>query len=317
MKKFLIILSTIISASLFYACHNTFEPNAQFRERYDLTGIMRNDTSLQIVTLTGSYVPGDQYNPLTNTQDPAVIGAQVNLIYKDKVYPMRDTTIVRQDTSRYRDSVHCYYVNNLKPLENEYVDIEAVTPKGFLLQSSTQLPEVDPAGFFNKNSDILVPSADTNKNTITVEWTSIPNTIYSPRVYIEYYVKNSSVKHEWPVPLYYYTQNGKQVPFYAQKTYVNFVDISMKTIKQALFEIPQGDYIKNYSIASFNVEVTVFDPYLSKYYLSLQTGLDEYTVKLDAPDFSNVQGGFGIFCSYAKTEYHIRFVPDYIRSLGF
>lgn len=317
MKKIALILFIVISALLFYACNNTFDPNAPFRERYVLSGIMRNDTSLQIVTLSKSYQPGDGYNPFTNTKDPAVIGAQVNLWYRDTLYPMRDTTIVRQDTSRYEDSVHCYYVNNLMPQQNEYVEIQAVMPNGILLKSSTKLPEVDPGSFFNKFDDKSVPPPDPSKNDITVEWASMPNTIYLPRIYITYYVKNSSVKKEWPVPLFYDTENGKQVPIYPTQTKTNFVSISMATITQALNEIPQGDYKKNFSIGGFDVEVTVYDPYLSTYYFSLQTGADSYTVRLDAPDFSNVQGGYGIFCSYAKTDYHIRFTYDYLLAQGF
>ncbi len=317
MKRTAVILSLVISALLFYACNNAFEPNAPFRARYILTGIMRSDTSLQVVTISKSYIPGDKFNPLTNTVDPAVIGAQVNLYYRDTLYPMRDTTIVRQDTSRYKDSVHCYYVKNLKPEQNEYLDIQAVMPNGILLKSSTQLPEADPGSFFNQFDDKSVPPPDPGKDYVTVEWASMPGIIYVPKIYIIYYVKNSSVKKEWPVPLYYDTENGKQVPIYPRETRINFVNISMATITQALNEIPQGDYKKNYSIGGFDVEVTVYDQYLSRYYLSLQTGADSYTVKLDAPDFSNVDGGYGIFCSYSKTDYQIRFTYQYLQSQGF
>ncbi len=318
MKKYLLLFFiTITAALLTYSCNNTFNPNAPFRERYDLTGIIRSDTSLQIVTISRSYEAADDYNPLTNTQDPAVIGARVNMWYRDTLYPMRDTTIVRTDTSHYKGSVHCYYVNNLKPVGNEYVDVEALLPSGFLLQSSTKLPDVEQYGFFSSESDSLVPPVNGNEY-VTVNWAKFDNTIYSPKIYIVYFTNGSSVEKKWEVPLYFVSNNGTQNPVYPKQTDVNSVQISLSTIEQILNEIPQGNLNKNdISIAWLQVEVVVYSVNLSTYYLSLQTGLNSYTVTLDMPDYSNVQGGYGIFGSYVRTDYNIRFRRDYLKSLGY
>jgi hypothetical protein len=276
---------------------------------------MRSDTTLQIVTLTGSYEPGDGFNPLTNHQNPAIANAQVNMWYKDTLYQMRDTIIMRQDTSRYKDPVHCYYVNNLKPQYNEYIDIEALLPNGLLLQSSTKLPDVAPNSFFDKNNDRTIPPTD--KDSITVKWAALDNTIYSPKIYIIYYVKGSTQERKWPVPLFYTSENGVDTDVYPKQTKTNYVNISMETIEKVINEIPQGDYKKNYSISALEVEVVVYDENLTTYYLSLQNGLDAFTVRLDNPDYSNVQGGYGIFGSYYRTDYSIRISYNYLESLGF
>lgn len=315
MKKILKLFLLLIAAFSIYSCNNTFSPNAPFRQRYALNGIMRSDTTLQIVTLTRSYEPADGFNPQTNHQDPAITNAQVSMWYKDTLYQMRDTTIMRQDTSRYKDPVHCYYVNNLKPQENQFVDIEALLPSGILLKSSTKLPAVDPYYFFDQNNDKSIPPPD--KDFVTVKWAALDNTIYSPKIYIIYYVKGSSQEKKWQVPLSYTTENGKDTAIYAKQTKINFVNISMTTIEKILNEIPQGGNKKDYTIAALNVELVVYDVNLSTYYLSLQTGLNEYTVRLDSPDYSDVQGGYGIFGSYFRTNYRIRFTYDYLRSLGF
>ncbi len=319
MKKLGILLFAIVVVLSNYSCNNTFDPNATFRERYALNGIMRSDTTLQIVTLSKSYELGSNFNPLSNNQDPAVVGAQVNMWYRDTLYPMKDTTIARQDTSRYKDSVHCYYVNNLKPQADEYVDIEALLPSGILLQSSTKLPDANPVTFFDQNNDKSVPpSSYPEKDFVMVKWTALNNIIYSPKINIIYYLKGSSEKKEWPVPLYYITENGKSVGVYPQQTKLNYVKISMETIVQALNEIPHGNNNKSdYSISTFNVEVVTYDENLSTYYLSIQNGLDDFTVRLDRPDYSNIQGGYGIFGSYVRTDYAIRFSYNYLKSLGF
>jgi hypothetical protein len=316
MKRFRILLLVIPFMLLNYACNNTLEPNAPFRQRYALNGIMRSDTSLQIVTLTKSYEPSDGYNPLTNTEDPAVIGAQINIWYKDTLYPMRDTTIVREDTSRYQDSVHCYYVNNLKPEENQYLDIQAVMPNGILLQSTTQLPEVDSYGFFDSNDDVSIPPTD--KDYVYVGWNAQPNIVYAPRIYIIYHHPlGSSTAQKMPVPLFFTNDNGNQTPIYEYPSEDNSVQISMETIKQYLNNIVQGDDKTNYYINGLEIELVSYDVNLSTYYYSIQTSQNDVTVQLDRPDFSNVQGGYGVFGSYVRTTYNLKFTQDYLKSLGF
>ena len=316
MKKLGIFLFIITAALLNLSCENILNPNAPFRERYALTGIMRSDTTLQVVTLTRSYEPADGFNPLTNTQDPAITGAEVNIWYKDTLYELRDTTLVRQDTTHYKDSVHCYYVKNLMPQENEYVDIEALLPNGLLLQSTTKLPDVNPYSFFDFSNDKVIPPTD--KDYISVRWDTLANTIYSPRINIVYYVQGSTEKKEWQVPLYYISDNGKSVPVYPNQTKINFVNISMETITRALNEISPGDADKSkYSIAEMDVELVVYDESLSTYYLSIQGGLDAFTVKLDMPDYSNIQGGYGVFGSYVRTVYKLKFTNNYLKSLGY
>lgn len=316
MKKVGILFFIVTAALLNYSCENTLNPNAPFRERYVLTGIMRSDTSLQVVTLTRSYRPADGFNPLTNTQDPAVIGAEVNIWYKDTLYELRDTTLVRQDTSHYKDSVHCYYVNNLRPEEDQYVDIEALLPNGLLLQSTTKLPDVRPYGFFSTGNDLVIPPVD--KDFVMVKWDTLSNTISSPRINIIYYVKGSTEMKKWPVPLYYITNNDKTTPVYPGQTKINFVNLSMETITRALNEISQTVSDKSQiSISEMDVELVVYDVSLSTYYLSIQGGLDAFTVKLDVPDYSDIQGGYGIFGSYVRTVYKMKFTNDYLKSLGY
>lgn len=316
MKRFFQIIILVLPA-LFYSCDVPLNPNAPFRQRYALTGIMRNDTSVQIITLTKSYQPTGGLNPLTNTTDPAVIGAEVNMWYRDTLYELRDTTIVRNDTSQYKDSVHCYYVNNLQPQPGEYIDIEAVLPNGLLLQSTTKLPDAQSYGFFNAEDDRTIPPAD-GRNYIFIGWKQFPDILYQPKVVITYYVKGSTVQQEKEVPLYYDNINGVTNPIYPTQTKVNSFSISLETINRALNEIPQGNNDKlQYTIANIDVKMIVYDENLTTYYSSLQTGVDAFTVRLDQPDFSNIIGSFGIFGSYVRTDFYIKFTAEYLKALGY
>ncbi len=316
MKKLFPIVIVFLSL-MFCHCSNSLNPNAPFRQRYALTGIMRNDTSTQIVTLTQSYQTADGTNPMSDTVDPAVINAEVNIWYRDTLYELRDSAIARKDTSHYKGPVHFYYVNNLRPQAGEYVDIEALLPNGLLLQSTTHLPSVNDFAFFNIKDDRTIPPADGRKY-IYVEWTPIENVLYQPKMVITYYVKGSTIKREKSVPLYYINQNDKSVPIYQSQTRINYLSIDLETINTALNEIPQDTLDKSQvSIAGIDVQLIVYDESLTTYYSSIQQGIDAFTVKLDQPDYSNVQGGFGIFASYSRTDFYIKFTAEYLKALGY
>ncbi len=316
MKDISIIILLILAVE-FYSCDVPLNPNAPFRQRYALTGIMRNDTSVQIVTLTKSYQPTDGLNPLTNTIDPAVIGAEVNMWYRDTLYELRDTAIARTDTSQYKDSVHFYYVNNFQPQPGEYIDIEALLPNGLLLQSTTQMPDAQSYGFFNNDDDRTIPPADGRKY-IHIGWQQFPNILYQPRVVITYYIKGDTTKKEKEVPLYYENINDASIPIYPTQSKIPFINIDLATINRALNEIPQGNKDKlQYTIANIDVQMIVYDETLTTYYSSLQTGVDAFTVRLDQPDFSNITGGYGMFGSYVRQDFYLKFTAEYLKALGY
>ncbi len=315
MKKIILYAVLPVLVLISFSCQNSLNPNAPFRERNILTGVMRSDTTLQIVTLTHSYEPADGFNPYTNTTDPAIIGAEVNMWYRDTLYEMRDTTLPRSDTSQYKDSIHCYYVNNLRPEPNQYVDIEALLPNGLLLQSFTKTPDVSPNGFWDYNNDKVIPPAV--NNFVYIKWKGLTGVLYSPKIVITYYKKGSTEALEYPVPLYYSNLDGVSTPIYPKQTKENSITLDMSTISRALNDLPNGESKSDFSIAEMNVHMIVYDENLSTYYSSIQLGADAFTVRLDLPDYSNVKGGFGVFGSYIRTNFQIKFTYDYLHSLGY
>jgi hypothetical protein len=224
---------------------------------------------------------------------------------------------MRTDTSQYKDSVHFYYVKNLQPAEGEYVDIEALLSNGLLLKSTTQLPAVSQSGFFDSDDDNTIPST-AGTSYIHIGWQTISDVYYQPRIVISYYVKGSTILQTKKVPLYYITENGSQTPVYPAQTKVTYINLDTSVINKALNEIPQDGLDKSYyTIANINVQMLVYDENLSTYFSSLQESVDAYTVLLDIPDYSNIDGGYGLFASYVRTDFYIKFTASYLSSLGY
>lgn len=315
MKKIILSTLLVLSVLLIYSCEDTLNPNAPFRARYVLTGVIRSDTSLQVVTVTRSYRP-PELNPYSYKDDPAITGAEVNMWYRDTLFELRDTVLMREDSSHYTYPVHCYYVNNLRPDPNQYVDVEALLPNGLLLQSFTKTPAVD-YSFFNPNSDQTIPPTH-HPSYYFVKWKQLDDELYSPRIQIVYYVKGNPEEQTMLVPLRYFQKNGENVPIYPRQTNVNEITLSMETINTAMRAIAGSDPAKgNYSIVEMDVQMIVYDPNLSTYYSSMQEATDGFTVRLDQPDYSNVTGGFGLFGSYVRTELKVKFTKEYLKTFGY
>jgi hypothetical protein len=315
--RIITLINILFAVFLLYSCEAPLNVDAPFRQRYVLNGIMRSDSSIQYVYISRTYRPVNDINPLTDTSDKAVVGAQVNIWYKDTVLTLRDTVAVRTDTSRYKDSVHFYYIKNFKPDPGQNVEIEALLPNGFLLQSNTTLPDVSEGNFFDNSSDRAVPPSNGN-DYIYILWQSLGNVSYQPRIMIDYYVKGSSVLHEHEVPLLYSAQNGVSTPIYPLQITQNYITIDMATITAALNEIPLNEQDKiSYNISQIDFQLLAYDANLSTYLSSLQNSVNDFTVLVNLPDYSNIQGGYGIFGSFSRKDLYLRFNQKYLNDLGF
>ena len=210
--KIISLINIIISSLLLFSCETPLNVDAPFRQRYVLNGIMRGDSSIQYVNITRTYRPLNDINPSSDTSDKFIAGADVNIWYKDTIYTLRDSALL-VDSSGYKDSVHVYYVRNLKPDPGQNLQIQALLPNGLLLQSNTTLPDVSASdNFFDAYNDIIVPPGD-GRSYIYILWKSL-EVVYQPRIMIDYYKVGSSVLLEHQVPLLYSNQNGKSVPIY-------------------------------------------------------------------------------------------------------
>ena len=313
--KILTIIILFGVALLNYSCNEQISPNAPFRERYILNGIMRSDTSYQVVTISHSYQP-EGLDPLEYKTDPVIGNADVNIYYNYKLYHMRDTVVVRTNTTRYPDSIHYYYNADLKPGPGQVIEIDALLPNGLLLQSLCETPDVPQFGFFDYESDKLVPPPLGTR--MEVKWKDLGNVLYVPYLFINYFVKGDTLMHQSKMPVTYFSSGGELKPVFPTPTNNNFLNLDVNAIKEALNRIPENGKPKSdYTITNITLDLLIYDEYLSKYYSSIEQGLDGFTVKLDNPDYSNIKGGFGIFGSYIKATYTISFKGDFLQSVGF
>jgi len=101
-------------------------------------------------------------------------------------------------------------------------------------------------------------------------------------------------------------------------SFIYFAHTSLETVNRTMEEISGSDPFKNnYIMTKVLFTITSMDPELSRYYSAYETYLNSFTVKLRSPDYSNIQGGKGIFGIYYIYTYSFAMDKAYINSFGY
>lgn len=316
MKYVYLIISFSFVLLTFPSCDQSFNPKGDYTEKYILNCVLRGDTSYQAAVLSHSYnVEG--FDPYSNTEDPAITGADIRLWYNDSVFVFKDTVVERLGDSRYSDSLKIYYLKNLNLHFNKFIEIEALLPNGQRLKSSTVTSKE--IIFDDKNSSKVIPPVNTA--LVVVSWNQGADAAYYlPRFKVTWYkkVNGTSEKHVMEMPVNYNMEGGQYFPVYPKPSLRTAAFYDPDDIKRALESISEGDPDKsNYSVLINNqIDVFGMDQNLGRYYSS---NLEEnnFTVRLDESDYSNIEGGFGIFGSYVVKKYNLRFTAEFLTELGY
>lgn len=318
MKKILFSIFLCTSALLSTGCRDEdFNPKGEFKDKYILNCVLRSDTTVQTLTLSGSYNV-DGFDPSANNNDPALKGADIRMWIGDSVYIFREREAPRSDSSRYNTPVRYYYAENVSVQINKSAEILAVLPNGRKLHASTKIPA--PVFSIYTQTDSIIPIK--GRDYVQTGWVSFSkqNTFYYPRYSLVYLkIENGNpVRHIVNLPVRYVRSGGKDVPVYASPTTDTKYSVELDAINRTMKEISDGDpNKKNYVVLAVMVNVLTLDMNLSGYYSSARLADDGFSVKLDQTDFTNVEGGLGIFGSYTNTEYAIRLDKNYIYSFGY
>ena len=255
-------------------------------------------------------VPGS--NPYQNTIDPAVTGAIINLTQANQQYVFKDSTIARQDTSRYKTPVNFYYLKDFSLEQGRQITIEAVLPNGKILSAETNAP--NDFRFDNAAQTRIIPPEI--GDDIMIQWlVGEEGLMFDAKLELVYYKteNGSDVRHTMEIPLEF---NG-DTPVYPLPIFETGIVYNLPSFTRIMQEISKNDANKaDYKIADAFFTIVVYDKNLTGYFAAL-TFIDELSIRIDEIDFTNIVGGFGVFGSYLVYYKEISLDPGYITSFGY
>lgn len=307
------VILTLIS----FSCEENFSPKTDFVQQYALFCIVSGDTTYQSAFIEKSYNV-DGLDPSVYDGNPFVEGADVGIEYEGMEYLMSDSTMQIGD-----NEFQFYYTDDLKPDAGKEMKIRAELPDGTILTGSTITPKSGNLSFQYQNvsSDTYIEQKSEGLFFIWhISGNDTTGILYLPGLVINYYKKESGINvlHHKEVPLSYFRNGDQYLPDYPIVTSDNTLNYEMDAVNRAMNEISQGDPDKfNYTIIDAEFQLLLLDDNLAPYYLTIQTFLDGFTVILDQQDYSNIDGGFGVFGSFFKRVLHLSFSQDYVIGFGY
>ncbi len=330
MKKIFFILMFILFITM-ESCRNDFNINAPYQDVYVLNCVLRNDVPLQYAIISKNVYSGNGLSPASASSAQNIKGAKVEIYYNDSVFVMRDTTIQIADSGNITP-VNCYYIKNMTIKPGMTISIKAATQDGQVLQSTTQVPAISFSKFSAAFPQIMQPPqvpvpGYQEKPSYSWTWTGgsgdITNILSLPQLEIDYKINdgssNADKKILVPLALYYtFDESGNLIPHNVELSFDNYCLTTLKTINEALQSISGNDpNKKDYIITKVLFNVISLDQDLSKFYSAHNSYTEDFSIKLRQADYSNVEGGKGIFGVYYKFSIPLTVDDLYIRSFGY
>ena len=312
MKKSLLLFICSVILLISFSCDESFNPKASFKEQYVLNCIIRGDSASQVAILSKTYdVSG--FDPNSNNVDPAISGAQVYLKWKGKLFQLRDSSIERTDSSRYKGPVKFYYTNSFVPAPNDSIEITAIPAPGVLLSSKTKVPYKVYFG----NSPSFIKGDEIGLN---LTWTAYDPGVYLlPRLSFKYQKMNEIpvVTYSFDVPVNYSVSNGIENPEYTPISPAPGIAYLRSNIDKAMLQVSNGNDKANYRFLRIDFDLLVFDQFLAGYISTTNGFLDNLSIRLDEPNYTNINGGLGIFGSYEFNTFQVTLNSQYLEQLGY
>lgn len=300
---------------LFGGCDDQVSPKTGDEEIYVINCVLNPDTSYQVATVTRSYdVPG--LDPYDNTTEPSVAGAVITISWDGGSVTLRDSVMQQPAGSRYTSTRTFYYVRGFQPRKGVTYNLSAQLPDGEILTGSTTVPDI--GLFYFTYATGTLPESIINYSW-QYNYTTMPRT-FAPQLFVTWYKKEDQLsrRRSMEIPLFYIPQADTLLPRFPNISGSEFIYYDSTAFEYTMRFLSAGDTAKSqYVIDKAIFELLIPDESLARFASAARTFNAAFTVKLNAPDLTNIVGGRGVFGSYEKKRFNVNIFRNYILSLGY
>lgn len=288
-----------VALLLFTSCNDSFSPKGPFEHQLVVYSVLSTGRDIQFVRVYTNYdVSG--FDPFQNNSDTPVKGARVVITGPRGSYSLKDTLLARPDTSRYKSPIAAYTGRwRVEPGQTYTLTVDA--PGIGTTSASVVTPNLSQTKYWY-SIDIL---DDPDNYKGTTNWVGaytglIPSMkAYSYQLVIEYLVLTSG---EWKA-------ESIEVPMWASS---NFAYVGYPSVSKTYYYYAGGAYskdiyartlqrvVKLHAASKLIFQRIVFrflllDQNWWNYYSTVRKFQDPYSIRLDEPDFTDLNNGYGLF----------------------
>ena len=299
--KFRSLLSMLVLAVFGAAgCREPFEPKGTYQERLVLYSILSNRSDSQYVRVYTSYNPSG-HNPLENIVDTDIQNARVTIATDSASFALTSAVIPRDDRSRYPTNIGAYVAH---PFPIQFGKTYTLTVTSADGNASASVTTPGPGLVEANNAYVMKnPEKYTDDISAKVRLSSVTQG-YILRLYVEFDTKLGSgvvhVRTEVPVAARPGGVAGFEYdyPMLVRRITDRFLVYEIVYFSLDAYKSLLQDLKTKYgeiSLTNGTFILTQVESNLYKYFNIANGFQDDFSIRTDLPDYSNVVGGFGVF----------------------
>ncbi|MBI2620127.1 MAG: DUF4249 family protein [Ignavibacteriales bacterium] len=288
-------------------CETDFNPKGPFLDRIVLYSVLTPASNRQIVRLETTYNPPG-FNPLEHTSTRQIMNAQVSVSWDSSVVVLRDTLIQRNDGARYRDSIKAFVASPLTAFRGKTYAIAVIAPTYGTLTAATTVPGNGTVDVALSGRVILTNPISFREDIQAIAFVSSLAEGHRVQMYVEYEIASATpvivAMEEVPIVI----ENQRDCltfdavyPILRRRTradgqeswefpHQNYVAILRKILK-----MHEGQMVNFRRVVLVLVQA---DRHLYRYSSLVNGFQDEFSIRVDQPNYTNVEGGLGLFGSF-------------------
>lgn len=300
-------LGILLAASLVIsACHEEFNPKGSHKDELVVFAVLSAQNDTQFVRVYMTYDPPG-YDPVAVTVDNPVTDAQVLVNGAGSAYQLRDTMVTRKDKSRYTSDIRAYVGFPMPIQAGATYNLTVNSPTRGSATSLATVP--DHAQMAVVNPYVLDKPKDFLSQDVNIQIVLSPSSKgYVLRAYLVFqYVANSvTVTDQIEIPSVARDVDGQVLEGFpgltrrtsqASSTSTNREQASIqnRAYRSAIDKVNEiyGNLNLRYRFIRFIL--TQVEPNFYNYYNIANGFQDQFTIRTDQPDYSNIRGGVGVF----------------------
>jgi hypothetical protein len=317
MSRFLSVATACMLLILSRSCDTSFNPSTAFQPRMVAYSILTTESDTQYVRVYTTYLPPGN-DPTKNPNETSVTDAVVkvtgtNPVYDGRTYDFHSFELKRADQERYKDSIGAYYSFPFRPIRGASYRLTVVSPTYGSATADLTLPTKGTIQFVNP-SMLLNPWTYPHDLQLSIKLSNLVDA-FLVRLYVEYNVHNpendtwtmyrtevpfKSVEISRAMALYDYTfpkltrrQTSKNTGYTSANTdgFTFQVGGYQTVVYQIVSHVDRSDFRR---VVCYLMQA---DEQLYRYYEEANRFNDRNSIRLDQPNYTNIQGGIGLFAS--------------------
>jgi hypothetical protein len=307
MKRLRLIVTVLLIVIL--GCDTSFNPKGPFRKQLVVYAILSTETDTTFARVYKTYDPPG-FDPYEVTTDQPVTDAVVRLTSGGSEWVFGDTLVPRADTSRYQSDIAAYVLTGLSVTPGSAYQLNVQSPTA---GSADAVVTVPGKGFLSvQNSFVLQNPTLTDDNIISTAALSSTTWGYLVRLFLigEAWEAGAWRQFEREVPLSilevidcqtFISEYPRLQRREGSRSFEEHLQVfENNAYRWTIVSLRDGRDVDSVRFLRAEFEFLETDPHLYSYYNIASGFRDEFTLRTDEPDYSNIRDGRGIFGAFVR-----------------